>query len=405
MTNSVSSSNGKDYSIASFFAGVGGIELGFLQSGEFRVVYANEFDKYAKETYELNHEIQIDSRDIRDIKENEVPYTDVIMGGFPCQAFSIAGYRKGFEDDRGDLFFELLRFIKNNEPRVVFLENVKNMVGHDHGNTFKIIREALAINDYYIKWKVLNAKDYGNTPQNRERIYIVGFKSKEAFEDFHFPEKIKLNNTLRNIIDFDLKADDRFYYEKGRQPFYDKLEESITSQDTVYQWRRQYVRENKNGVVPTLTANMGTGGHNVPLILTNENRIRKLTPKETFNAQGFPKEFKLPDISNGQLYKQAGNSVVVPVIKRISDNIKTALKSDLLEKEQISFLFRGDYALIYIDIKGRFEGESYVKDYFDTYEEAEEFAEESEIELINDEKYINIIKKGKSGKFLIIEPV
>src|SRR5699024_2258004 len=303
MTNSVSSSNGKDYSIASFFAGVGGIELGFLQSGEFRVVYANEFDKYAKETYELNHDLEIDSRDIRDIKENEVPYADVIMGGFPCQAFSIAGYRKGFEDDRGDLFFELLRFIKNNEPRVVFLENVKNMVGHDHGNTFKIIREALAINGYYIKWKVLNAKDYGNTPQNRERIYIVGFKSKEAFDDFHFPEKIELNSDLTDIIDFDLKADERFYYEKDKQPFYDKLVESITSQDTVYQWRRQYVRENKNGVVPTLTANMGTGGHNVPLILTNENKIRKLTPKETFNAQGFPKEFKLPDISNGQLYK------------------------------------------------------------------------------------------------------
>lgn len=405
MTNSVSSSNGKDYSIASFFAGVGGIELGFLQSGEFRVVYANEFDKYAKETYELNHDLEIDSRDIRDIKENEVPYADVIMGGFPCQAFSIAGYRKGFEDDRGDLFFELLRFIKNNEPRVVFLENVKNMVGHDHGNTFKIIREALAINGYYIKWKVLNAKDYGNTPQNRERIYIVGFKSKEAFDDFHFPEKIELNSDLTDIIDFDLKADERFYYEKDKQPFYDKLVESITSQDTVYQWRRQYVRENKNGVVPTLTANMGTGGHNVPLILTNENKIRKLTPKETFNAQGFPKEFKLPDISNGQLYKQAGNSVVVPVIKRITDNIKRALKSDPFEKEQISFLFRGDYALIYIDIKERFEGESYVKEYFNTYEEAEEFAEESEIELINDEEYINIIKKGKSGKFLIIEPV
>ena len=274
MTNSVSS----PYTIDAFFAGVGGIELGFTQTGEFRVVYANEFDKNARKTYaENNPETPLDGRDIHDINPNEIPDSDVIMGGFPCQAFSIAGYRKGFEDERGDLFFELLKMIKSKRPRVVFIENVKNLVTHDHGNTFKVIREALVENDYYIKWKVLNGKEYGNIPQNRERIYVVGFDSKEDYDRFIFPEPIKLTKTLHDIIDFHNKKDEKYYYRKGKQPFYDKLVPEITSQETAYQWRRQYVRANKSNVLPTLTANMGTGGHNVPLILTDSGEIRKLT--------------------------------------------------------------------------------------------------------------------------------
>ena len=236
--------------------------------------------------------------------------SDVIMGGFPCQAFSIAGYRKGFEDERGDLFFEMLKMVKAKRPRVVFIENVKNLVSHDHGNTFKVIREALVENGYYIKWKVLNGKDYGNVPQNRERIYVVGFRNKADYDKFSFPKPIELTRSIHDIIDFHGKKDEKYYYREGKQPFYDKLVPAITSQDSIYQWRRQYVRENKSGVVPTLTANMGTGGHNVPLILTDSHEIRKLTPKETFNAQGYPTEFKLPKIANGQLYKQDRKSVV-----------------------------------------------------------------------------------------------
>ncbi|WP_155719116.1 DNA (cytosine-5-)-methyltransferase, partial [Streptococcus gordonii] len=176
------------------------------------------------------------------------------------------------------------------------------------------------------KWKVLNGKDYGNIPQNRERIYIVGFDTKEAYDLFKFPEAIKLTTSLQDVINFGDKLDEVYYYRDGKQNFYDQLKFEVTSQDTVYQWRRQYVRENKNGVVPTLTANMGTGGHNVPLILTDSGEIRKLTPKETFNVQGYPKSFKIPEgVSNGQLYKQAGNSVVVPVIKRIAENVAKAL--------------------------------------------------------------------------------
>lgn len=137
MTNSVSSATPKQYQIDAFFAGVGGIELGFEQTGEFRVVYANEFDKNARETYTVNHpDTPLDGRDIHEVSPDEIPDADVIMGGFPCQAFSIAGYRKGFEDDRGDLFFELLKMIKAKKPRVIFIENVKNLVTHDHGNLF-----------------------------------------------------------------------------------------------------------------------------------------------------------------------------------------------------------------------------------------------------------------------------
>ena len=393
----------KNYTIASFFGGVGGIDLGFEQSKKFSTVYINEFDKNAQETISLNFpDVYLDRRDIHDVKANEVPPTDIIVGGFPCQAFSIAGYRKGFDDERGDLFFELLRIINHHKPKAIFVENVKNMVTHDHGNTFKVIREALTLNGYLIKWKVLNGKDYGNVPQNRERIYIVGFLDKNAFDNYSFPDSITLTNGLDTVIDFNSEVEEKYYYRKGIQPFYDKLEETIKSQSSVYQWRRQYVRENKSGVVPTLTANMGTGGHNVPIILSDHG-IRKLTPRETFNVQGFPKTFKLPPISNGQLYKQAGNSVVVPVIKRIADNIALALdKSE--DPHQLTFnVTENNIALIYVNMKSRFEGESFVLDYFNNEADAKSFISESEIPILSDEEYLTAIKKNGSLTFYSLQ--
>ena len=405
MTNSVSSRQQGKFAIAAFFSGVGGIELGFEQTNEFRVVYANEFDKYARQTYQLNYpDTYLDGRDIHAVLPEEIPSetVDVIVGGFPCQAFSIAGYRKGFEDDRGDLFFELLRMIEAKKPKAIFVENVKNMVSHDHGNTFKVIREALTENNYFIKWKVLNSKDYGNIPQNRERIYIVGFDNKEAYDKFEFPEEIKLTTRLQDVIDFGAKPEENYYYRQGKQPFFEELKHAVTSQDTVYQWRRQYVRENKNGVVPTLTANMGTGGHNVPLILTDTGEIRKLTPKETFNVQGYPKTFKIPDgVSNGQLYKQAGNSVVVPVIKRIADKIAEAMKTT----KGISQLERtGNVAIIYTKMNGQFEGQSYVKDFVATYDEAIAKLDSYNdgLGILSDEDYLRLVKKGGHLEFYSI---
>lgn len=383
--------------VLSFFAGVGGIDIAFENTGAFDVIYANEFDKNARITYEKNFNLQVDPRDIRNVKADELPDADVVLAGFPCQAFSVAGYRKGFEDERGDLFFETLRIIIAKQPEVVFLENVKNMVTHDNGNTFRVIRQGLEQNGYYLKWAVLNATEYGNIPQNRERIYIVGFKSKEAYESFEFPNKIPLTTKLNEVIDFVNAVDYKYYYSQDKNPtFYDKLEEAITSQDTVYQWRRQYVRENKSGVVPTLTANMGTGGHNVPLILS-ELGIRKLTPRETFKVQGFPKHYKLPEIADGQLYKQAGNSVVVPVAERIAKEIKKAILGATPQERTLK-----KHTVIYTNMCGSNSGKSYVQASFDHLKEAYQYAENTGLEIISKDLYEKYIRRKTVVEFLEI---
>lgn len=316
---------------ASFFAGVGGIDIGFESAG-FKTVYANEFDPYPVKTYEENFDIKVDNRDIHDVKSTEIPDFDVMLAGFPCQAFSIAGYRQGFDDEkgRGELFFELTRILEDKRPRVAFFENVKNLVGHDNGNTFRVICEQLDILGYKYTYQVLNAMHYGNVAQNRERIYIVAFRDIEDYERFSWPLSEPLTHTVKDIIDFDNKVDDKYYYTEGKYKgnIYDELVKAMKNDDpqnpAIYQWRRKYVRKNQSGVVPTLTANQGEGGHNVCLIKTKYG-IRKMTPRECFNTQGFPKEFKLPeDMSDGRLYKQAGNSVCVSVIARIAEKVAEA---------------------------------------------------------------------------------
>lgn len=314
---------------ASFFAGVGGIDMGFELTNAFETVYANEIDPYPVQTYELNSNIKVDCKDIHDVAPEQIPDFDVCLAGFPCQSFSIAGYRQGFNDTkgRGTLFFEVARIIKEKKPKIVFLENVKNLVTHDSGNTFAVIKDTLAQLGYHTKHQVLNAMEYGNIPQNRERIYIVGFLDKKQYNKFKFPDAIPLTTQLSDIIDFHTKLDDKYYYTPGKYKgnIYDKLLEAMDDDRAVYQWRRQYVRKNKSGVVPTLTANQGMGGHNVCLIKT-DNGIRKMTPHECFNTQGFPITFKLPEnMAESRLYKQAGNSVCVSVVKRIADNILVAI--------------------------------------------------------------------------------
>ena len=290
------------------------------------MIYSNEIDKNAAETFLKNNNSKLIVDDIYNVKSDDVPDIDVIVGGFPCQAFSIAGYRKGFEDERGEVFFQLARIIKDKMPRVIFIENVKNLVSHDNGNTFKVIKETLENYGYYLKTMVLNASEYGNIPQNRERVYIIGFLNKDDFENFDKIERLELKKSISDIVDFNKKVDERYYYRKEKNIFYDELEKEITKKNTLYQWRRKYVRENKSNLCPTLTANMGTGGHNVPLVLTKYG-IRKLTPKECFLFQGYPSNFELPEnLAQSHLYKQAGNSVVVPVIKRLAENIKKAIE-------------------------------------------------------------------------------
>lgn len=313
---------------ASFFAGIGGIDKAFEENG-FRTIYANEFDDQPIKTYKSNFNCVVDNRDINIVPNHEIPNFNIMLAGFPCQAFSVAGYRQGFNDEkgRGVLFFQLARIFREKKPEVVFLENVKNLVAHDNGKTFSIILEALEVEGYYVKYKVLNTMEYGNIPHNRERIYLVGFRDKEVYKEFEFPNPIPLTTKLGEIIDFDSEVDKKYYYTKDTFQHYEELKKNMIRNDTIYQWRRVYVRENQSNVCPTLTANMGTGGHNVPLITTKYG-FRKLTPRECFSLQGFPKDFILPEnVSNANLYKQAGNSVSVVVISRIAKNIKTALKN------------------------------------------------------------------------------
>lgn len=304
--------------VTSFFAGVGGIDLAFKQAG-FDVAWANEIDPHASETYRLNFSSPLITEDIRNISPSDVPFTDVMVGGFPCQAFSIAGKREGFNDPRGGLFFEFLRIIKAKRPKVVFLENVKNLLTHNKGETLKTILSELESVGYTVKYKVMNACDYGDVPQNRDRIYLVCFRDRKQAEAFTFPEKIPLKRTIGDCL-FPYVVDACFYYRKDNCNFYDDLKYEVTKKNTLYQWRRSYVRENRSYLCPTLTANMGCGGHNVPIALTDSG-IRKLMPYECFQLMGFPKDFRLPSIARSHLYKQAGNSVVVPVVKRIAEQI------------------------------------------------------------------------------------
>lgn len=304
------------------FAGIGGFRLA-LQSLGGKCVFTSEWDENAKKTYRAN----FGETPFGDItKESTKKYIpddfDVLCAGFPCQAFSIAGYRKGFHDTRGTLFFDLEKIIETKRPKVVFLENVKNLVSHDKGNTFKIILEILEQKlGYKAYTKVLNSATHANVPQNRERIFIVAFDESqvENHSDFKFPEPIPLTKTIHDILEKGKQADN-LYYKKNHQ-YYPELEKTMTSKETIYQWRRVYVRENKSNVCPTLTANMGAGGHNVPLVL-DDYGIRKLTPKECFAFQGYPMDkYLLPNIANSKLYMQAGNSVTTTLIERIANQI------------------------------------------------------------------------------------
>lgn len=310
------------------FAGVGGFHFAMKDLAE--CVLASEWDKYARMTYEANWGEDLKRNniefvgDITKVDYNTIPDFDILCGGFPCQPFSIAGKQLGFtHETQGTLFFNIIEIIKTKQPRVIFLENVKNLVSHDKGNTFKVILGALEEIGYKVKFEILNGKTHGNVPQNRERVFIVGFKEQSDYDKFSFPTPIPLTNTIANYLDYS-KADEKFYQTNTSSSSVEKMLEGVIKKDTIYQYRRYYMRENKGNSCPTLTANMGTGGHNVPLIL-DDYGVRKLTPRECFNFQGFPPEFVIPQIGNSHLYKQAGNSVVMPVVRRIAEQIIKAI--------------------------------------------------------------------------------
>ena len=323
--------------VGGLFSGIGGIETGFEKAG-FKILWSNENDPYSVRSFQHNYKHKLYPQDIRKLNFKKIKPVDVLVGGFPCQAFSVAGYRKGFRDPRGNLFFEICRAITElpKMPKAIMLENVKNIRGHDNGKTARVITKSLRELGYSVFWNLFNTSIHTDIPQNRERTFIIGFKD-EADWDFepnkktsssifnsHLPlVKSKAKKKLKEMFDKG-DIDERYYYKQDAYMYKD-LKKAIVSKNTVYQWRRVYVRENKSGECPTLTANMGTGGHNVPLI-KDDLGIRKLTPRECLNFQGFPKSFKFPkDMPISQRYKQSGNAVTVNLIQKIAKIIKNSL--------------------------------------------------------------------------------
>jgi DNA (cytosine-5)-methyltransferase 1 len=315
---------------ADLFAGIGGMRLGFERTG-FECVLTSEIDTYALETYRQNFpskEIHFFHNDVTTLEKkhfNSPSGTiDVLVAGFPCQPYSIAGLRKGLDDTRGgDIFLSLLRILGDVKPRAFLLENVKGIRSHENGATLNFMLEQLAACGYHIKLETLNSATHANVPQNRERVFMVGFRDKAQFDAFEFPGEIKLKKSIHSCLETG-QVSQSFYYDK-RFAATEVIEKEVQNKDTIYQWRRHYVRENKSNLCPTLTANMGSGGHNVPLV-RDDYGVRKLTPRETANFQGFPKNFKLPAQANSHLYHQFGNSVTVPLIERIAKNISAVLQ-------------------------------------------------------------------------------
>lgn len=312
-----------EHKVASLFAGIGGICLGFKQAG-YDIVWANEYDQAACKTYRHNFgNNYLKEADIRRVSVDDIPNFDVLAAGFPCQPFSIAGRQKGFDDKRGNLFFEIARIVDKKRPKVIFLENVANLMEHDSGKTFLVIFNSLAQFGYSVYYKVMVATEYGNLPQIRKRIYIVALRE-DVDKIYSHPEQIELTLKSTDIIRRSERQNSIYYYNTGTD-IYQYLASVVREKRTIYKITDINIRKTKNEMCPTLTANMGTYPNRVPIIL-DDFGIRKLTLRECLDFQGFPKEFYFPNtITIDDAYKQIGNSVCVPVIRRIAEQIKLVL--------------------------------------------------------------------------------
>jgi DNA (cytosine-5)-methyltransferase 1 len=321
------------YKAIDLFAGVGGIRLGFERTGRVKIVFSCEIDKYACKTYYANFGEDAYG-DITKIKAEDLPDFDILLAGFPCQAFSIAGKKGGFEDTRGTLFFDVARILKEKRPKAFLLENVKGLVQHDKGKTFETILNVLK-NDlgYDVHYKLINAKDF-DVPQKRERIYIVGFDNATSFR---FPEPLGLKKTIKDILEEKevsakyylssvyletLKAHKKRHEKKGNGFGYCILEEKDLANTLVVGGmgrERNLICDKRLKDFTPVTNIKGD---------INKEFIRRLTPREWARLQGFPDSFKIP-VSDTQAYKQFGNSVCVPVINRIAEEmIKCLDKKD-----------------------------------------------------------------------------
>lgn len=318
------------------FAGIGGIRLAFQNLGG-KCVFTSEWDTYSKKTYEANFG-EVPFGDITKISEKEIPDHDILLGGFPCQPFSIAGVSKknalgrahGFLDEtQGTLFFDIARILQHKKPSVFMLENVKNLVSHDKGKTFKVITETLKELGYNIHFKVLDGKHF--VPQHRERIIIVGFRNSvfNKSETFKFPEMSDAKFAIKHILE-------------------SNVDEKYTLSDRLWNYLQEYAAKHKakgngfgfgltdlNGISRTMSARYYKDGAEI-LIPQDNKAPRRLTPRECARLQGFPDTFLIP-VSDNQAYKQFGNSVVTPLIQAVGKNIVNELvKLNELRKSQIA---------------------------------------------------------------------
>lgn len=321
--------NSDDLKIVELFAGVGGFTLGFKNAGGFKTVYANDFDKWCKKTYDgYFGEGSLDLRDVQTIDADELPECDILTAGFPCQPFSKIGKLHGFADARGTLFWDVLRILKAKRPKAFVLENVANLVNHDGGNTFKVIREGLENElGYNVHYQVLNTKDYG-VPQDRKRIYMVGFREDVPFS---FPKPVKLETFVADILEKEPVHD--FYFMS--QKYMDGLEKH-KARHAAKGHGFGYRILDPSGISTTcVVGNMGRernliqdlprpGAVNRTGSPLNIKGIRKLTVREYARLQGFPDDYNFSDKVT-VAYKQIGNAVSVPVAEAVAKEIKKSL--------------------------------------------------------------------------------
>jgi DNA (cytosine-5)-methyltransferase 1 len=298
------------------FSGIGGFRIALENLGA-ECVFSSDTDVWANKTYFDNFG-EIPQGDISRIDSSDIPDHNLLCAGFPCQPFSIAGQRKGFFDTRGTLFFEIERILRDKSPDAFILENVRGLVNHDKGRTFNTIKTKLKELNYNIYYKLLNSKDFG-LAQNRERIFIVGLKKGDGFK---FPEGLGKQTLLKTILETNVKkheisdiAQEHIMNHYNKLIKRKKINKKVTLIATEVRPSRCVFRN--DGLSPCLTAKMGTGGNNVPIILKEK---RKLTVRECLRLQGFPETFKMRN-NYSQSYKQIGNSVSVPVVQAICENV------------------------------------------------------------------------------------
>lgn len=302
--------------VVSLFSGAGGLDLGFHQQG-FNIVWANDFDKFAVKTYNENFPIPAVFGDLNEIELDSIPLADVVIGGFPCQPFSMMGHEKGFEDARGTLFFRIVEIInsmiqRGRKPRVLVLENVRTLKTHDKGNTYRVIKNILENElGYKVFTQILNTANHG-IPQTRNRTFIVCFANHEA--EFEFPEEEELQLTMQDLLEENV--DQKYFLS-------DKIIPTILSEGTGgYRAKAEIDLPIARPLTATMHKMHRASQDNY---VTDNGRIRRLTPREAARLQGFPEEFRIP-VSDTQAYRQFGNAVTVAVSNKVAEQVRVTLQ-------------------------------------------------------------------------------